>query len=171
MKSASFVKSLRSRGASLIETVIAMGVLAVAIPLVFGALAESGKSGMSSEAETRSTWIIPACMAEIQASREGKPQFFTPTIVGEAFPTSGDVWVLGFTAEGKPLGKVNKADYDKGIKEIDGKPIRYLVSLSATPLTPPTGITPMLSRRMSLEYPAAAPVRRRQNLQFYTRLP
>ena len=171
MKNFSHVKAGWPRGASLIETVIAMGVLAVAIPLVFGALAESGKSGMSSEAETRSTWIIPACMEEIQASREGKSQFFTPTIVGEAFPAAGEVWVLGFTAEGKPVGKVNKAGYDKGTKEIDGKPVRYLVSLSAVVPTPPTGVTPMLSLRMSLEYPAVSPVAKRQNLQFYTRIP
>ena len=54
--------ALKNRGSSLIETVIAMGTLAIAIPLVFGAIAESGKSSMSSEAETRSTWIIPTCM-------------------------------------------------------------------------------------------------------------
>ena len=39
-------KASKTRGSSLIEAVIAMGVLAVAIPLVFGALAEAGKSGI-----------------------------------------------------------------------------------------------------------------------------
>lgn len=164
-------RTSRKRGASLIESVIAMGVLAVAIPLVFGALAESGKSGMSSEAETRSAWMIPACMEEIQASRAGKPQFFTATTVGQTFPPAGEVWVLGFSEEGKPVGKVDKAVYDKGAKEIGGKPVRYLVSLSSATITPPTGATPMLSLRMSLEYPSTAPVAKRQKLEFYTRLP
>ena len=161
----------QTRGASLVEAVIAMGVLAVAIPLVFGALAESGKSGLSSEAETRSTWIIPACMEEIQASRAGKPQYFTATTVGQIFPPAGEVWVLGFSEEGKPVGKVDKAVYDKGAKEIGGKSVRYLVSLSAATITPLTGATPMLSLRMSLEYPATAPVAKRQKLEFYARLP
>ena len=148
-----------------------MGVLAVAIPLVFGALAESGKSGMSSEAETRSTWMIPSCMEEIQASREGRPQFFTATTVGQTFPPAGDVWALGFSAEGKPVGKVSKADYDKGTKEIDGQPIRYLIALSSETTPVQTGVTPMLRTRMSLEYPSTVPVAKRQKLDFYTRIP
>ena len=112
------ITAWNKRGASLIETVIAMGVLAVAIPLVFGALAESGKSTQSSEAETRSTWIIPACMEEIHASRSGRSQFFPTTLANEPFPALGDVWALAFSGEGKPVGKIPKADYDKGTRDI-----------------------------------------------------
>lgn len=158
-------------GASLIEAVIAMGVLAVAIPLVFGALAESGKTSMSSEAETRSTWMVPACMEEIQASRDGRPQFFTSTTVGQIFPPAGEVWALAFSPEGKPIGKLSKAIYDKGTREIDGKPVRYIASLSAKAPTIPSGATPMLSLRISLEYPASSPAAKRQKLEFYTRIP
>lgn len=161
----------QSRGSSLIEAVIAMGVLAVAVPLVFGALAESGKSGMSSEAETRSSWIVPACMEEIQASRDGRPQFFTTTAVGQTFPPSGDVWALGFSPEGKPVGKISKALYDKGTKEIDGKPIAFIAAISSTTVTTTNASTPMLRVQIALEYPAAAPVLRRQKLDFYTRTP
>ncbi len=165
-------KTLRNRGSSLIETVIAMGVLAVAIPLVFGALAESGKSGLSSEAETRSTWMIPVCMEEVQASRDGRPQFFTTTKVGETFPPTGDVWALAFSPEGKPVGKISKAVYEKGTKEVDGQPVRYIASLdSSSPTTPITGSTPMLKMHISLEYPATSPAAKRQKLEFYTRIP
>lgn len=160
-----------SRGSSLIEAVIAMGVLAVAIPLVFAALAESGKSGVSAEAETRSTWIIPACLAEIRASRAGRPQYFTATLVGQEFP-SGDVWALAFSPEGRALGKVTKALYDKGIRELDGQKIGYIAALSASaPLPAPAGPVPLLRARISLEYPPAAPAAKRQKLDFYTRIP
>lgn len=158
-------------GSSLIETVIAMGVLAVAIPLVFGAIAESGKTGMSSEAETRSSWIIPACLQEVQASREGKPRYFTATKTGEAFPAAGTVWALGFSPEGKPVGKIEKAAYDKGAKELNGQPIRFIASISAEL---PSGTTPppvMLRLRVSLEYPSTLPAARRQKIDFYTRVP
>jgi hypothetical protein len=160
----------RNRGSSLIETVIAMGVLAVAIPLVFGAIAESGKSGISSEAETRSSWIIPACMDEIQASRDGKPRYFTLTKPGEVFPASGDVWALGFSAEGKPVGKIDKALYEKGAKEIGDKPIRYLATMSATELVPAT-TPPMMRVQITLEYPTTSPAGKRQKLDFFTRIP
>ncbi|MGL5019638.1 MAG: type IV pilus modification PilV family protein [Luteolibacter sp.] len=157
------------RGSSLIETVIAMGVLAVAIPLVFGALAESGKSGMSSEVETRSTWMVPVCMDEIRASREGRPQYFTPTLAAQAFPPNGDVWALAFSAEGKPVGKISKAAYDKGIQEHDGQAVRYIASLSAAENL--AEAAPMLRTRISVEYPSASPAAKRRKIDFYTRIP
>jgi len=160
------------RGSSLIEVVIAVGVMAVAVPLVFGALAESGKSGMSAEAETRSAWIIPLCMEEIKASRESRSEYFPATTVNQIFPPSGEVWALGFSAEGKPIGKISKSAYDKGTKELSGKKIMYITTLSANPQkTPPTGLATMLSAQISLEYPAGAPAAKRQKLDFFTRIP
>jgi Tfp pilus assembly protein PilV len=164
-------KTSENRGSSLIEAVIAMGVLAVAIPLVFGALAESGRSNVSSEAETRSTWIVPACMEEILASREGKPRFFTATTVGQIFPPAGDVWALAFSAEGKPIGKISKSVYDKGTKDVNGQTVRYIATLSSATTTTPAGATPMLRTLISLEYPSALPVAKRQKLEFHTRIP
>lgn len=161
----------QNRGSSLIETVIAMGILAVAIPLVFGALAESGKSGLSSEAETRSTWIVPACMEEVLASREGRPQFFTATVVGQTFPPAGEVWALAFSPEGKPIGKLSKSLYDKGTKELSGQPVRYIASISSATTATPPGQTPLLRTRISIEYPATSPVAKRQRLEFFTRIP
>ena len=161
----------QSRGATLIEAVIAVGVLAVAIPLVFGALVEGGRSGASSQAETRSTWMIPACMDEIRASREGKPQFFTPSKVGQVFPPSGDVWALAFSSEGRPVGKMTKALYDKGAREVDGKPIRYIASIKSTPETVTDGKVPMLKVQISLEYPAAVRSTKRNKFDFHTRIP
>ncbi len=165
-------------GSSLIETVIAMGVLAVAIPLVFGALAESGKSTMSSVLETRSAWIVPACMDEIRASRDGRPQFFTATTAGQAFPPIGDVWALVFSPEGKALGKITKSVYDSGTKDFNGQPVRYIATLSATAIvltnaenTLKPGAPPMMRGSISLEYPAGAPAAKRQKLGFNTRLP
>jgi type II secretory pathway pseudopilin PulG len=158
-------------GASLIEAIIAVGVLAVAIPLVFAAIAESGKSNRSSEAETRSTWMIPACMEEIQASRDGRPQYFTATLRHETFPPDGDVWALAFSAEGLPVGKLTKADYDKGSQAIDGMPIRYIASLSSTATGKKDEPTPILLARISLEFPAIAPSAKRQKLDFYTHIP
>jgi len=160
-----------SRGATLIEAVIAVGVLAVAIPLVFGSLVEGGRSGASSQAETRSTWMIPTCMDEIRASREGKPQFFAPTKVGEVFPPSGDVWALAFSSDGRPVGKMTKALYDKGARELDGKPIRYIASIKSTSETVIAGKVPMLKVQISLEYPAAVKSAKRSKFDFYTRIP
>jgi Tfp pilus assembly protein PilV len=164
-------KNTCRRGSALIEVVIAAGVLAVAIPLVFGALAESGKSSMSSGVETRSTWMVPACLEEIRASREGRPRFFTATATGQVFPAAGDVWALAFSPEGKPLGKVSKAEYDKGAKMLNGAKIQYLASISSASPSVATGPVPMLRARVSLEYPAGAPAEKRRKIDFFTRIP
>jgi type II secretory pathway pseudopilin PulG len=158
-------------GATLIEAVIAVGVLAIAVPLVMGTIAEAGKSGMAAEAETRSTWMISTCMTEINASRVGQSRYFPPTITGQSFPAAGDVWALAFSPEGKPVGKISKSNYDQGTKEIDGKPVRFIAELSAVPQTTASGGVPMLKTRISIQYPAAAPASKRGNLDYHTLIP
>jgi Tfp pilus assembly protein PilV len=158
-------------GATLVESVIAVGVLAVAVPLVFGSLAEAGKNGASAQAETRSAWIVPACMAEIQASRDGRPQFFTSTAIGQPFPAAGDVWALAFSADGRPLGRVGRSLYENGLKELAGEPVRFIAVLSAVAEPPASGATPMLSACISIEYPSSAPAARRGKIDFNTRIP
>lgn len=165
------VKKSGQSGSSLIEVVIAVGVMAVAVPLVFGALAESGKSGMSAEAETRSAWMIPICLDEIRASREGRSEYFTPTTAGQVFPPASEVWALAFSAEGKPVGKVSKAVYDKGTRELNGAKVLYLASISSAVPKTQTGAIPMLSAKITIEYPAGAPAAKRQKLDFFTRIP
>ena len=160
-----------TRGATLIEAVIAIGVLAVAIPLVYGALAEGGKSGLSSQAETRSTWMIPACIDEIHASRQGRSLYFSATANGQAFPPAGEVWALAFSADGKPIGRLSKGVYDSGAAELDGKPIRYIASMSAAAAVVRKDATPMLDLQIAIEYPAAAKVAKRGKLDFHTRIP
>jgi F0F1-type ATP synthase membrane subunit c/vacuolar-type H+-ATPase subunit K len=158
-------------GASLIEAVIAVGVLAVAVPLVMGTIAEAGKSGMSAEAETRSTWIISTCMAEISASRTGQSRYFAATVTGQSFPNAGDVWALAFSPEGKAVGRLSKSQHDGGTKELDGQPIRFIAVLSATPQGTTSGGVPMLKTRVSIQYPAAVPAAKRGKLDYHTLIP
>ncbi len=162
--------SKRRRGSSLIEAVIAMGVLAIAIPLVFAAVAESGKTGISAEAETRSAWIVPACLREIEASRAGTSRYFPATSAGDTFPPGGGVWALGFAADGSLVGKMDKSSYDQGVAKITAGPVRYIASLAAEEIVPAVD-PPMLRVRISLEYPSAAPAAKRRRLDFHTRIP
>lgn len=162
------------RGSSLVEATIAMGVLAIAIPLVFGALAESSKTTLSSEAESHSTWIIPTCVQEIQATRTGSSQFFPSTKTHETFPPQGEIWALAFSKQGESIGRITQADYTNGARQIDGKTIRYIAKLSAVNRSP-TEVTPhsvtSLRVKITLEFPAISPVTKRQKLQFYTQIP
>jgi len=158
-------------GSTLIEAAIASGVLAVVIPLVCGVLAAAGKTGLASQADTRSTWIIPACIDEIRASRAGCPRYFPPTAAGEAFPPSGEVWALAFSADGKLLGKIPRELHDRGTREIDGIPVRYIASMSSSPPPAATAGPQLLPVHISLEFPASAPAAKRHQLAFHTLMP
>ncbi len=158
-------------GSVLMESIIAVAVMAVAIPMVFGALAESGKSGLAARAETRSAWIVSACMDEIHASRAGNPQYFAPTVIGQAFPPLGEVWALAFSVDGKAIGKLSKDLYDSGSRELDGKRIAYIAAMSAMPATIQAETSRMLRVDIALEYPAASNSMRRAKIEFHTRNP
>lgn len=170
MKTHTFHPTVR-RASSLVETVIAIGVLAVAAPLVLATMTQAGKSGLSAEAETRCAWMIPACMEEIHASRGGRSQYFTATSVGQVFPPDDDIWALAFSPEGDVIGKISKSHYDKGIRELDGKPVLYLASMAASTAHTQAGVSPMMDVRISIAYPASAPVTKRQKLDFRTHIP
>ena len=167
MKIASVKMSHRS-GSTLVESSIAMGVLALAVPLVFGSMAEAGKSGATADAETRSAWIIPACLQEIENSRAGKPLYFTATETGQTFPPENEIWALAFSNEGSSVDKITIAEYESGIKTLEGKSISHLAKISASKADENDD---MLNLRITLEYPAAAPVGQRRTLDFHSRIP
>jgi Tfp pilus assembly protein PilV len=161
----------RTRGASLIEAILAVGVIAMAVPIVLATLVESGESGLSSQAETRCSWVIPACFDELQATREGAGRFLPATQPGQPFPGSGEVWALAFSADGRTLGKVSPADYQKGLKRLANTPVRYLATVQGTPTPATPGTTPRVNVAITLEFPAAAPAAKRSKIPFHTRLP
>jgi hypothetical protein len=161
-------KISRRAGSTLVESSIAMGVLALAVPLVFGSMAEAGKSGASAEAETRSAWIIPACLQEIENSRAGKPQFFTATETGQTFPPQNEIWALAFSNEGSIVDKITIAQYESGIKKIKGKSISHLAKINASKPDENDGI---LDLCITIEYPTTAPAGNRRTLDFHSRIP
>lgn len=159
------------RGASLIEVVIAMGVLAVSVPLVFAVIAKSGQNSSHARAETRCAWIIPACLNEIEAARSGQSKFIPSRLPGEPFPAAGTLLCIGFAEDGRPLGTIEQAAYDKGIKTLSDEPVRYLATIRSEVAPVKAGSPPMLNLHLIVEHPAAAPARKRQKIDFHSRIP
>ena len=157
-----------SKGTTLVESSIAMGILAVAVPLVFGSMAEAGKSGSSAEAETRCAWAIPACLQEIENSRAGKPQYFSATETGESFPPDDEIWALAFSSEGSVIGKISVAEYKSGVRSACGRMVSHIANIRASKFDENDR---MLGLRITLEYPAAAPAGKRRTLDFHSRIP
>ena len=159
------------RGASLIEVIIAIGVLAVSAPLVFAVIAKSSQNAANARAETRCSWIIPACLNEIEAARTGSSQFLPPRVAGEPFPSAGTLLAIGFSEDGRPLGTVAQSAYDRGLKTLADEPLRYIVTIRAETAVVKAGSPPMLDLHLTLEHPAAAPAIKRRKIDFHSRLP
>lgn len=160
-----------AKGSSLVEAIVAVGVLAVAVPLVFATLAGSGESGLSAQAETRCSWIVPTCLEELQATRTGDSRFLPDTLVGEAFPAGGGLMALAFSGDGRVLGQVPRESYESGLRTLGGEAVRYIVAMSGTPVTSNQEAVPLLAVRLTLEYPAVSPAVKRSKLDFHTRMP
>lgn len=154
------------RGVTLVEAVLAVAVLAVAIPLVFAALASAGKSVGASAAETVSTWIVPTCVQELEATRMGTSRYFPSTANLPDFPPPGDLWALTFSRQGQLLAKIDHAVYDRGIPTS----ARYIARMTAIPATAPPTATSVRSVQITIEYPASAPALRRKKLTFQTHI-
>lgn len=159
------------KGVSLVEAIIAVGVLAVAVPLVFATMAGSGDSGLSAQAETRCSWIVPACMEELELAMQAKSQNLPALQPSKAFP-GGDPLALAFGAEGEILGKVDQGSYKRGLRNVGNKTARYIASMSGTlPEQTSQAVARPLEVKIIVEYPAAAPEEKRRKIEFHTKLP
>jgi hypothetical protein len=73
------------------EAVIAIGIVAVAVPLILAATSAASKSRINSEADTRAAWIGPG-NPEVHASGSSNPDaYYMVAIHGEAaIPSTAD---------------------------------------------------------------------------------
>jgi type II secretory pathway pseudopilin PulG len=71
-------KSLR-RGLTLMEAVIALGVIAFAVPLIVAATSQSSKTRISAEADTRSAWLAQDVQRQLIDSWNDRVTITFPT--------------------------------------------------------------------------------------------
>lgn len=151
-----------SRGFSLLEVTVSLGVLAVAIPLSVAGIAGSTHSDGASRMDSMAASMVTACLGEWNAARSGKGEF-----AGESVSLAGgeEMWVIGFASTGESLGKVEAEDYRKGCRTGG---MTYLARLDSEPVEEGSSARKV---RVSVEFPAVAPAEKRQRLEFFTRLP
>lgn len=152
-------------GVSLLEAVIAVGVIAVAVPLALSAIGSAGVAGVSARAETRAPGIAEWCRIELEAARRGESQVLDPIDAEQAFPGDEEVLALAFDREGALLARVDAEDYEAGIDRIGSERVFFLAALSGRP--DQSGVV----ATVSIEYPAVRPVERRDAVAFHTILP
>ena len=153
-------------GVSLIETVVAMGVLAIAVPLALAAMSKAGSVGSSARAETRAPAIAERCLMEVKAARRGESAVLSVLEPAASFPGAGQVLALGFSRDGQLLGAVDQSSFEGGMREtLDGKDVNYVASISGRFDDPGVTVT------VRVEHPAVRERSQRSGVSFHTKLP
>ncbi|MFT3989816.1 MAG: hypothetical protein QM680_00255 [Luteolibacter sp.] len=158
--------SHRVGGFSLVEVALALGVLAMMVPVMMGAMARSLGGADRAAAESRSLWMVPACCREIDAVYDGVSEWFElPESEEEAtFPPIDDWKALAFSSEGKILGKIELADYERGSREIDGMRVAAIARIDRFPSGEGDEASVV---KISIETPAAGPAEYRARKAFF----
>jgi type II secretory pathway pseudopilin PulG len=169
MKQALPKRALR-RGVSLVETMVAIGVLAIVGPLAVAALLKSGEGGAAARAETRAPAIVDLSLSELNLALGSGSEHLPKLEPGMAFGANTPL-CLAFSRDGTLLGSVGGGGYEQGSGEVGGEDASYLARLEGTLDTSRPGYPPLLTVLVSVEFPAVAPADRRRKIPFYTKLP
>lgn len=154
-------------GISLVETMVAIGVLAVVIPLALATMSKVGQESLAARAETRAPAMAEYVRQELAAAREGESRWFPEITARQAFPAGG-TWCLGFDRGGEVLGRVEGDAYEQGVAELGGEEVVFLATARGrleSAEDPALGIT------VEIEYPAVRRATDRKALAFHTKLP
>ncbi|MGB1128907.1 MAG: type IV pilus modification PilV family protein [Haloferula sp.] len=153
-------------GVSLMETVVAVGVLAIAVPLALAAMTKAGSVGNVARAETRAPAIAERCLIELKAARRGESEFVPQIQPAASFPAGDEVIVLGFSREGRLLGSLDLSAYEAGYdEELGGEEVSYLADVSGRYEDESVTVT------VKIEYPAVRREGDRSEIEFHTKLP
>lgn len=158
------------RGMTLMETVIAIGVIGFSVPLILAGTNASLSDRSNAEADTRSAWIAKDLEQQVNALWASPRQnSYLPASLTLDFPVNGTEsapWVFIYNKQGTFLGQGSIGNLGTGATSQDAY---YLVSLHTTAYTPanllppPTAGNSRLSRVfIKVEYPAKARLGRRQ---------
>ena len=138
----------RQSGSLLLETVLAMAVMAVIVPVAMMAMAKACNSEQEVRAETLGLWIVPACLEEWKAI--GQPR------------------ALALAGDGSVLGSLTDLQYGMGLSEVAGRRVSYLCGIQEVAID--ANERGLRSVKLSMEYPAAAAVADRRRIEFHTRM-
>jgi prepilin-type N-terminal cleavage/methylation domain-containing protein len=158
------------RGFTLVEVMVSVGVLAVMIPVVVAAMIAASHDSARARAENRAPAIVGVCLGEVGAANGKRGAWLEPIPRTGEFPAEG-LAVIGFTDEGRPVGRIKGDAYQRGVRKLDGRAVRYLARIEGVPEAVRADARQMRSLRIVVEYPAGVPAGRRRQLEFVSRVP
>ncbi len=152
-------------GFSLMEVVIAGGVLAVAIPGGMAMLVTGTRSSRVATDETQAALIARSVMQEVRAARDGRSALVEGTLSWPDFPTGGERLVFSVNAEGGLAEQLGDGDYGSGVRD---RAVQYLVSAAGTlhPLEGQPDLKVLSKVVVSVETPPGAKPEDRRKFEY-----
>ena len=126
------------RGMTLMEVVIAIGVIAFVIPLILGATGSSGNSRRNAEADTRSVWLAREAQRQVLSkwAEPARESVIADSIAFPEFSSAASPLVLAFDAQGEFIAGGGPQDLSAPSKIPKAA---YLVAVHGETYTPPGG--------------------------------
>lgn len=154
-----------SRGFSLIEVVLALGVIAFALVGIMGLFPVAMKSAQESQRETRATLIAQQIFSDLRVSA-GTNRFVisgptASTTNGLSLSSDGNLY-LAFGTNGSPLASVTSSDFTNSYPDLAAS---FLANIS---VDTNTGTSNLSRVQTTIETPAAAPSTSRAKYTFVT---
>lgn len=166
------ITRLRHRGLTLMEAVVALGVIAVAVPLVLSATAVSTRTRIHAETDTRSAWLARTVQRELTDAWRTLPSvMFTPAPSFPNFASATEPEVLLFDAEGRFLVRGTSNDYLNGSRNASAV---YMVSVHSQRQSPANITTTenLLARvQITVAHNAKAPLPKRMPCSYTVLIP
>ncbi len=150
------------------ETVLAVGLVAVTVPILFGALAAAHQLRRHAEEDTLACGLARRVHDELRLAWSGQASWFRDEV--PAFPSfGGELGGIGllFDNDGAFVRRTTAAEITGGIRDAQAG---YLVTVEGTPHQSP-GMTcqdPLSKVRVVVGSPARAPRSRRSCCAFTT---
>ncbi len=155
---------------TLVETVIAIGVIAVAVPLIMAVSSASLNDKRNAEADTKSAWLardLQDQVAALWATPRGHS--YLPDTLSLPFPTIGtaaEPTVFLYDNDAKFIAVGASTDMQTGSKQDKAQYLVSLYSTSQPPSNLTTSTTKLARLFIKVEYPAKASLKKRQVNQY-----
>jgi type II secretory pathway pseudopilin PulG len=155
-------------GMTLMEVVIALGVVAFVIPLILAATGSANISRLSAEADTRSAWLARDVQREIISawSVPAPASAFGAALAFPVFATPTAPEILAYDSDGNFLAKGTAADLTAASKIPKAS---YLVAVHGEAHRPPNlaaGPDTLSLLTIRILHPAKAPAAKRSDLRY-----
>lgn len=149
---------------TLMETVIALALIGVVIPMILASTAGSLGTNRDSEADTRAAVFAAEFRDDLVAGWKGEGQYFDSILAYPDFGGDGDVEAFAFLADGAFKGRISDAEYESGVRGA-----AYIVRVRGEEYAVGAPAPRAVSRvTITVETPAVAPSQTRESEEFIT---